>query len=181
MINSVKSVNLWIFAYFSTIFVPKFPISMNAIKLFLLIFTILVPSVVSSQSKPIAWRVNVKMQSPTDGEVIIKAIVEPGWHLYGTKLPEGGPKPTVIDMSGSTGVTFVSGLTYSPSTVEKTDAMFGLKLNWWESNVTFRRKFKVTEPGAAKISGTISFMGCDNHSCLPPVTEKFTKAIPVKK
>ncbi|MDE7410805.1 MAG: protein-disulfide reductase DsbD N-terminal domain-containing protein [Paramuribaculum sp.] len=134
----------------------------------------------SAQTTPINWRMNVKMTSDTEGEVIIKAIVEPGWHLYGTELPKGpGPKPTVIDMSQSNGVIFTTELSSAPATVEKTDAMFNRVLNWWDTNVTFRRRFKLTESKDASrsVKAVITFMGCNDATCLPPTTKILTKTI----
>ncbi|MDE6039865.1 MAG: hypothetical protein K2F75_07775, partial [Paramuribaculum sp.] len=34
-------------------------------------------------SNPVKWRVNVKMSSATEGEVIMIATIADGWHLYG--------------------------------------------------------------------------------------------------
>jgi len=151
--------------------------------LFILLFLVSTPAVKAQMTpqKPITWRVNVKMTTPSEGEVIIKAIIEDGWHLYGFSLPNGGPKPTVIDLSPSTGVEFTSRLTCSSSPAEHHDAMFGKRLNWWDSDVTFRRKFKITDPASARIIGAIHYMGCDNNTCLPPETENISKAIPNKK
>lgn len=133
------------------------------------------------QEKPISWRVSVKMTSTTEGVAIIKAIITPGWHLYGTSLPQGGPKPTVISFSESTGVVFTSDLTASQKPLITTDKVFGMDLSWWDKNVTFRRKFKVNDASKAKIAGSITYMGCNDVTCAPPATEKFSKPVVVRK
>ena len=30
------------------------------------------------------------------GQLVVTAVIEPGWHLYAVDQPRGGPKPTVI-------------------------------------------------------------------------------------
>lgn len=147
-----------------------------------LIFAFILFSVVSiSAQKPIKWRSSVKMTSKTEGVVTIKAIIQPGWHLYGTNLPEGGPKATKFDLSSSKGVKFVGQLT--PSVKPKTvfDKSFGMNLNWWDQSLSFTQKFKVTDKKNAKIIGSISYMGCNDETCLPPSTQTINLIVPTYK
>lgn len=139
-----------------------------------------IPASAQDSGNPIIWRMNVKMTSDCEGEMILKAIIQPGWHLYGLKLPQGGPKPTVIDVNKSTGLEFISGFSYTPDIVESDDPMFGLRLNWWSSTVTFRRKFRLTD-SKAMLRCTVTFMGCNDENCLPPATKTLTKAITKKQ
>lgn len=143
----------------------------------------LMPLCVNAQApaNPIRWRVNVKMTTPTEGEVIIKATIDQGWHLYGMKLPKNGPKPTEINFTSSKGVQFVGDL--KPSVTPETyhDPMFDLDLSCWSKSVTFRRKFKVTDATTAVVAGEIRFMGCNDVNCAPPKVEKFSKKVIIKK
>lgn len=143
----------------------------------------LMPFTMNAQlpANPIRWRVNVKMSSASEGEVIIKATIDEGWHLYGTKLPQNGPKPTEINLSASKGVQFVGELTPSVAPETYRDPMFDLDLTCWSKSVTFRRKFKVTDAATAVVAGEVRFMGCNNQNCMPPKVEKFSKKVIVKK
>jgi len=118
------------------------------------------------------------MTSPTEGVVTVKAIVSNGWHLYSTSLPENGPRPTVLNFSASTGVKYLDDFKPSAKPVSKNDKMFGTTLSWWESNVSFTRRFKVTNASKAVIQGSITFMGCNNVTCLPPKTESVKVVVP---
>lgn len=148
----------------------------------LVLFTIGQSAVAQSArpSNPVKWRVNVKMSSATEGEVIITASIDDGWHLYGMDIPKGGPKPTRIEFADSKGVTFVGELKSSVEPVKYRDDMFGMTLSCWEKRVTFRRKFKVTDKKTAQIGGSISFMSCNNQNCSAPSVEKFSKKVPLK-
>lgn len=134
----------------------------------------------SQNPDPIRWQVTVKMTSATEGTAVFKARITPGWHLYGLSLPQGGPKATVIDASLSKGVKFTSELKADRQPLKVHDAMFDLDLTWWDSDIAFRRNFKVTDPANASIAGTIKYMGCNDQTCSPPKSQTFDKKIPTK-
>lgn len=124
---------------------------------------------------PVRWRAFVKMTGETEGVLTVKALVQDGWHLYGTQLPKGGPVATDINFSASKGIKFVGGFVPDRKPVTEMDASFGIKLNFWTGNVTWKRKFKLTGPKAdAVVNGKITFMACSGENCLPPKTQNFT-------
>lgn len=136
---------------------------------------------VSAQSNPFAWRANVKMSTATEGEIILKVTIADGWHLYGTQLPKGGPRPTVIDLSRSKGVKLIGKPVASAQPIVKQDKMFDLKLSYWTGSVTFRQRFKVTDNKTAHIDGTVNYMGCNDVTCSAPSVFTISKNIPAKK
>ncbi len=143
-----------------------------------MLFVAVASATISAQApKPVSWRISVKMTSQTEGKVTFKAILQPGWHLYGTQLPKNGPKPTVFNMANSEGVAFSSELKPSIAPIKVHDTMFDLDLTWWDANVSFSRTFKVTDPAKAKIVCNISFMSCNNETCSPPQTITLNKVI----
>lgn len=131
-----------------------------------------------SAQKPIKWRTSVKMTSKTEGVVTMKAIIENGWHLYGTNIPSGGPKATKFDLSQSIGVKFIGGTVPSVTPKNVYDNTFGLNLNWWDKTVIFTQKFKLTGKPNAKIIGSISYMGCNDQTCLPPSSQSINIVVP---
>lgn len=137
---------------------------------FLLIAVILTISTAMAQDV-IRWRTTVKMTSDTEGILTVRALVADGWHLYGTKLPKGGPKPTVFDFNKSQGIKFTGSFKPSVAPVTKKDPTFDMSLTFWDQNVSFSRPFKLTGPKEkAEIIGSITFMGCNDQTCLPPKT-----------
>ncbi len=123
---------------------------------------------------PITWNVSSEMTSETEGVVKFAATIEKGWHLYGTSLPDGGPRATAIKFDRVEGAELIGTPEPSIAPVEKVDMVFHLKLNWWESDVTLSQKFKVTDNKKGYlIAGTITFQGCNDGSCIPPAKEPF--------
>jgi len=147
--------------------------------LVIIVLTILSAISLSAQN-PIKWRSSIKMVSKTEGIVTMKAIIEPGWHLYGTDLPKGGPKATSFDFSSSVGIKLIGKVEPSIKPKIVHDKLFDLKLNWWEESLSFTQRFKLDGKGEAKVIATISYMGCNDETCLPPSSKTINIVVPKK-
>lgn len=149
--------------------------------LFSIFISIFFAGIMSAQApKPITWSMSVKMTDKNHGTVTLKATIEKGWHLYGMTLPSAdGPRPTTINLDSSVGVKWTGDLKPSVAPIEKQDAIFGETLNWWADEVTFTRPFKLVKAEGAKIDASISFMGCNDATCLPPSTINLSRPVRV--
>lgn len=147
-------------------------------KALLLFFALMAFTFAMEAQSPIRWRVSVRMTSPTEGEVSIKALISDGWHLYGLSMPEGGPKATKFDFSDSNGIAIDGSIRPSESPIEQMDPLFGKKLSWWDRNVTFTQRFSLKERKESKIKVSIYFMSCNGETCTPPKSETITTTIP---
>ena len=61
---------------------------------FFLVFISLFFFVNAQIIEPIKWKFSTSDISESEKELVFKASIEKGWHLYGTELPEGGPIAT---------------------------------------------------------------------------------------
>lgn len=142
---------------------------MKAFKLFTIIATLFIAISATAQTAPVRWRTTAKMTSPTEGVVTVRAIITDGWHLYDTKLPKGGPVATDLNFTKSTGIKWLDNFKPSAKPVSSHDASFDMTLRWWEKDVTFTRRFKITSTtDAVSIEGCITYMTCNGQSCNPP-------------
>lgn len=119
----------------------------------------------------VTWTVSTKMTSDTEGTLTVTGTIQPGWHIYGLSLPEGGPTPTKVSFTRK-GVEFTSDLRVSPAPISQHDAMFDLELTFWENKVVFTRNFKITHPKDASLQVQINYMCCNDEQCRPPKTDK---------
>ena len=131
-----------------------------------------------AQSNNITWRSSAKMLNTKEGEVTLKATLSPGWHLYGTNIPKGGPQSTTFNFDNSKGILFTDEFTPSSAPTDVFDPIMNITLNWWENTVTFKRKFVLTGDAEPRIEGTILYMICNNETCVPPQRKKISIAVP---
>ena len=131
------------------------------------ILTLMVGAANSQVLKPVKWQISFKKVSEGVYDIICKATIESGWHLYDTKLPENGPLPTTFNMDEDVG-EFKA--TTEPKT-EKSEA-FNMELKYFEGTVTFVQRVKL-KGDKAKLVGYVEYMSCSGGQCIPPAEEEF--------
>ena len=123
--------------------------------------------------EPIKWTTESK-QDGSEVELIFKASIDDGWHLYDTYLPEGGPIATSIVYEDSTKFDFVGDLIKEPLPEEHFDKTFQLTLRYFSHEAVLKQKIKLKSDAPVKINGYVLFMGCDDETCLPPNEAEFS-------
>ncbi|MCC8072416.1 MAG: thioredoxin family protein [Bacteroidales bacterium] len=124
--------------------------------------------------EPVGWTTRLIQPQDGSGAITFYASIEPGWHLYGLKLPDGGPRPTSVTYTTLEGVELEGELEPSVAPKEEVDMVFHLKLAYWSEDVELKQRFRVTSPdGAFKIAGDISYQGCNDESCIAPAKSAF--------
>ena len=105
-----------------------------------------------------------------------KAVIADGWHLYSQFINNDiGPVPTSFNFDKSTTVTLVDKVV-EPTPIRKYDENFEANLDFFISPVVFTQKLGKGSKG--KVTGTITYMVCNDVMCLPPVDVPFEVTIP---
>ncbi|MDR1718571.1 MAG: thioredoxin family protein [Dysgonamonadaceae bacterium] len=120
--------------------------------------------------EPVSWTYELN----DDSELLLKATIDDGWHLYDQNLPEGGPISTSFHFETVKGAELVGSVKPQSKPIVKQDDIFQMELRWFEHAVTFVQKFKLTDPAAFEITGELTFMVCNDNTCLSPTTEDFS-------
>jgi len=109
-----------------------------------------------------------------DSEAVItfKASIEPGWHLYSTNLPAGGPTSAEVTVETIEGAELQGSLVPGKGEIEKDDPIFGMKVKYYENEATFTQKVKLLG-GEYRIQGYLRYGACNDETCLPPTTYEF--------
>jgi thiol:disulfide interchange protein DsbD len=118
--------------------------------------------------EPVKWKYSINESS----EIVFHATVDRGWHLYDMNLPEGGPIPTSFDFDEIKGAELVGKVTTKSKIVSQYDDMLGMIIGTFAENPTFIQKLKITDREKFLISGSISYVSCNDQSCVPG-TEDF--------
>lgn len=128
----------------------------------------------SQIEEPVTWTYNKKAVGPNEYELLFKATIEDGWHLYSQHLPsEDGPIATSFTFKKSENYELI-GPVQEPKAISEYDPNFMMDLNYFEHEVTFKQRVKVLKEGEITVTGEQEFMVCDATKCLPPEYPSFS-------
>lgn len=117
---------------------------------------------------PVKFQYSVVKKGDGIYDVHIKTMLEPHWHIYSVYNPDGGAQATAIKIKeGKT----QGKIKESGKLISIHDNAFNVNQKFFEGKVDFIQTIKVK--GEKNISGTIEYMVCNDHQCLPPKEIEF--------
>ncbi|RXG32295.1 protein-disulfide reductase DsbD family protein [Leeuwenhoekiella marinoflava] len=140
-------------------------------KVFITSLFFLIVSVVQGQIyDPVSFQSSVNKIDDTHYELLIKSIIEPGWHIYSQEVPAGGPVPTSFSFSNKEKYT-LKGPVSEPEGHTVDDPVFEMRIKYFSDAATFKQVIERKTKDAFTIKASIDFMVCNDQSCLPPATK----------
>ena len=127
----------------------------------------------SQPQNPLTWVATYKSLSATEGEIIITAKIEKGWHTYSQRPTEAGPIPTSINFTPSKQYRLV-GNTEETDAHEEFVKAFDAKIFVFHDKAEFKQKVKLTAKSGFNITIKVEYMTCNDMMCLPPKTTDLT-------
>lgn len=121
---------------------------------------------------PTKWEFDSK-QNGKEVDLIFKATIESGWHLYDTDLPEGGPIATSFVFEDSTLFEFNGKILKEPQPEIHFDETFQLNVGYFNGQAILTQKIKLKSDDPVEIKGFVLFMSCNDETCTPPEESKF--------
>ena len=143
-----------------------------------LILLLFLPLITLSQIlDPVKWTFKIEQKSPEEAVIVATANIERGWHLYSQVIPkvkegQSAPIPTAFTFTKSKNYE-LNGPTSEPKAIEENDPNFDLVLKYFADKAVFRQKIKVLSKTDFKVKGSVNFMCCDDHQCIPPNDAEF--------
>lgn len=122
---------------------------------------------------PTTWSFDSR-QNGNDVDLIFKAAIEKGWHLYDTYLPEGGPIATAFVFEDSTLFDFVGEIQKNPQPEKHFDETFQMNVGYFGNQATLMQKIKLKTAKQVDIKGYVLFMSCNDENCTPPTEVEFS-------
>ncbi|MBK9285839.1 MAG: sugar transporter [Sphingobacteriaceae bacterium] len=130
----------------------------------LIIFSVLLSLFSFAQNeKHVKWLTEFKKTGDKEGEVLIKAEIEKGWHTYSQK-PSDGPIPTVFKFKINPGFELI-GQTEESAAKEEFDKTFDTKVYVFDEHAEFKQKIKLNA-SQFEIPITIEYMVCNDAMCI---------------
>ena len=111
--------------------------------------------------------------------LVVKAVVEPGWHIYSLTQGPGGPVPTKISVLAPERVRLASRLVVFPDPETHREAAFpDVLVESHEGTVHWAGELEINSGvGDLRdlvVEGSFLAQPCDASSCLPPRTQRFS-------
>lgn len=127
---------------------------------------------------PITWEALVEQENDSIYNLIFKAELEPGWHLYSQEeVEEGGPFPTEFSFNNEEAAYELVGETTEPGGTALFDPVFEMDIKYFEEAAIFVQKIKVREGASPDVKAEVFFMVCDDEQCLAPERVPFTLSL----
>jgi thiol:disulfide interchange protein DsbD len=120
-------------------------------------------------ASPVKWKF---ASIPTEKglvELKMTAVVESGWHIYATTLPNtDGPLPTEFRFKENDRYKVIEPLR-EPEPVEEFDPNFQTIVRHHSGNPEFTMTIQPIAKGSFAVEGEVEYMVCNDRTCLPPV------------
>lgn len=143
-------------------------------KISILFILFLVSFLINAQIvNPTKWEFDSR-QVGNEVDLIFKATIENGWHLYDTYLPEGGPIATSFVFEDSTLFDFVGEIIKEPQPEIHFDETFQMNVGYFNGQAVLTQKIKLKSENPVEIKGFVLFMSCNDETCTPPEESKFS-------
>ena len=126
---------------------------------------------------PVKWEFSYKETDDKNGEIILKATLDPEWHMYSQTQTGDGPLPTVFKFVKTPDYD-LNGTVIEPDPERKHDIAFDTDVAQFILEAVFVQKIKRNTKKDLIVMGEVECMLCNNTMCLPPRTYKFAIKIP---
>lgn len=138
---------------------------------------ILVSTFAFAQLEPVKWSFEVEKLNDKEYDIIFSADIDRGWALYSQFMEaQHGPIPTSFEFYRDNQIELVGDASETGLRQESFDEIFGMNLVKYKNRARFVQRVKV-EHGAELITGRLTYMTCDDKSCLPPEDVNFEIAL----
>jgi len=123
-------------------------------------------TVYAQVENPARWSFSQKNLGNGEYELVLKADLQPGWHIYSMYTPEGGPMATTLAFEeAGKGVELIGKATENEPKKEHDD-VFGVEVWSFDNEYVITQKVKVTDPAVAAIRGTLEYQVCREGQCV---------------
>lgn len=129
----------------------------------------------SAQLEPVQWSFEAEKVSDTEYDIIFTAKIDKGWSVYSPHLEsDEGPIPTTFEFYNND-LMALGKAKEEGNRKEIFDEMFGMNLIKFSGKARFTQRVKINASNT--VSGHLTYMTCDDESCLPPEDVNFEIAL----
>lgn len=116
---------------------------------------------------PVRWAHGYKRINATETMVLLRARIQPGWHIYSQAYKAGGPINTSFKFTHSKNYTLIGEMS-EPTPKMKYEEGFKMNISYFEKEVIFQQKIKLKSTSPTEVKGSLEYAVCNKIGCLPP-------------
>lgn len=121
---------------------------------------------------PVTWNFSYEKKNANSYELIFKANIEEGSHIYSIDIPQGGPIPTSFRID-SVAAYSINGKAFEVTKPEEVfDDAFKMNIKTFSNSAEFRQRITGNSESFT-VTGAVTFMACNNVTCSPPQDVEF--------
>jgi len=135
-------------------------------------------NILTAQETPVKWSFAAEKVSEQEFDIVITANIDEGWSVYSQYLEsDEGPIKTSFEFETSGNLELIGQTAEAGNKKESYDELFGMNLIKYSKKAEFTQRVKVKN-SSEPISGFLTYMTCDETSCLPPKDVDFSISLP---
>jgi DsbC/DsbD-like thiol-disulfide interchange protein len=128
--------------------------------------------------QPITWQFQAVKTGELQYDVVLKATIQPGWHLYSQQQPDDAIAiPTSIQFNANPLLVREKGIREDGKLEKFKDKSLGVTSFQFSNQVSFIQSVKLKAKVKTAITGEVEYQVCDDEKCLPPKKQSFTIAL----
>jgi len=128
--------------------------------------------------QPITWQFQAVKTGELQYEVVLKATIQSGWHLYSQQQPDDAIAiPTSIQFNANPLLVREKGIREDGKLEKFKDKTLGVTSFQFSNQVSFIQSIKLKAKVKTAITGEVEYQVCDDEKCLPPKKQSFTIAL----
>ena len=135
------------------------------LSLILLLFTAALTAAVAQ----VDFTVSYKRVSPTTIDIVFTGTAQPGWHIYSTNIPDGGPTPASFGVDHIKGAKLKGKLKAGAGAKTMNDPIFEMPVTFFEGHATFTQRVELIDKNY-ELKGYLKYGACNDENCLPPTS-----------
>ena len=135
------------------------------LSLILLLFTAALTAAVAQ----VDFTVSYKRVNPTTIDIVFTGTAQPGWHIYSTNIPDGGPTPASFGVDHIKGAKLKGKLKAGAGAKTMNDPIFEMPVTFFEGHATFTQRVELIDKNY-ELKGYLKYGACNDENCLPPTS-----------
>ena len=146
-------------------------------KVLFIILAFLSLSTINAQIvNPVKWTSKTEKISDTEFNLVMEGKIEKDWHVYSQFTPENGPLAAEIKLEKAKGNFEIIGKAKESTYKKQYNDIFEVDEYYFEKNVTFKQKVKITNVNVTSIKVNLDYQVCKD-ACINE-KKSFTFSIP---